>query len=159
MQKLTRLGVVAAGCLLGVGCGSAMAADAAGGPLWSYLEPTVTTVASGLVGLAVTWAAARFHALTGITIARKYQDDLHRAADTGIHMALDKAGGLVAGAVTGQAKSAVVGEAMRWIATSVPTALDALGLTPDQLSDFVAAKLNAIVAAKPPRGVSPPAGA
>ncbi len=117
--------------------------------LWSLFEPTVLTAASGLVGLAVTWAAARFHALTGIQIEQKYQDDLHRAADTGINIALSKGGAMVGDALAGNARLAVVGEAMKWVNASVPQALRALGVTPDQVRGIVTAKLNKVLSAVP----------
>ena len=119
------------------------------GGLWGMFEPTVITVASGLVGIAVTWAAARFHALTGVQIDQKYQDDLHRAADTGINIALAKSGALVGDALAGNAKLAAVGEAMKWVNASVPDALKALGVTPDQVRDIITSKLNKITNAAP----------
>ena len=111
------------------------------------MTPAVTTIGSGLVGIAVTWVAARFHALTGIAIAQKYQDDVHSAAETGIHLALDKAGAVVGDAVAAKAKTGVIGDAMAWVERSVPTALTGLGITPNQLSDLVAAKFNALTGA------------
>ena len=127
----------------------AAAAPAVGPSLWGMFEPTVITVASGLVGLAVTWAAARFHALTGIQIDQKYQDDLHRAADTGIHIALDNGGVVVGDALAGNAKLATVGAAMKWVNASVPEALKALDVTPDQVRGIVTSKLNKVLSAAP----------
>lgn len=142
----------------------ALAAQATAAPpdtsLWGWISPTVFTAASAAVGVAVTWAAARFHALTGVQIAQKYQDDLHRAADTGIHLALDKGGTLAADALTGNAKLAAIGEAAKWVNSSVPQALKALGVTPEQVYALVAAKLSKVVTATPSAtavAVAPPA--
>ena len=127
----------------------AAGAPAVGTSLWGMFEPTVITLASGLVGLAVTWAAARFHALTGIQIDQKHQDDLHRAADTGIHIALGKGGIMVGDALGGNAKLAAVGEAMKWVNASVPEALAARGVTPDQVRDIVTSKLSKVRSTTP----------
>lgn len=127
----------------------AAAPPASGASLWGMFEPTVLTVTSGLVGIAVTWAAARFHALTGVQIDQKYQDDLHRAADTGINVALGKAGVAVGDALASNAKLMAIGEAMKWVNASVPEALKALGVTPDQVRDIVTSKLNKLVSAAP----------
>lgn len=127
----------------------ATAAPAASTSLWGMFAPTALTGASGLVGLAVTWAAARFHKLTGIQIDQKYQDDLHRAADTGIHMALGKAGVLITDGLTGNARLQAIDEAMKWVNASVPKALKALGVTPAQVEAIVTSKLNKVLSAIP----------
>lgn len=127
----------------------AAASQPPGTSLWGLVQPTVLTIASGLVGVAVTWAAARFHALTGIQIDQKYQDDLHRAADTGVHIALSKGGVMIGDALAGSARLTAVGEAMKWVNASVPEALDALGVTPDQVRAMVTSKLNKVLNAAP----------
>lgn len=152
LRRFALSGAMALACLAAAAAPCLAQGAAAVAPatsLWGMFEPIVITAASGLVGLAVTWAAARFHALTGIQIEQKYQEDLHRAADTGINIALSKGGTMIGDALAGNARLAVVGEAMKWVNASVPQALQALGVTPDQVRGIVVSKLNKVLSAGP----------
>ncbi len=115
------------------------------GPLVSALAPFLQAVVATVVSGAVTVAVAMFTRWTGVTVRTAYADALRKAAQT-------EAGALIAEAADNLSSRsipvtspAVVAAAER-IAAALPTAMEALGMTPEALSRLVAGEIGKLQA-------------
>ena len=114
-------------------------------PVLAALSPFLQAVAAAVASGAVTLALAMFARWTGVTINAAHADSLRKAAQT-------EAGVLVAEAVDDLASRSVptnspaVAAAAERIATTLPDAIKALGMTPDALARLVAGEIGKLQA-------------
>lgn len=113
-------------------------------PIWTYVEPTITAVASAIVLFLITLLANTVQKYLKVSIDASNRDALHSAIMSGINLGLDKVGGKV-NAANLDVKNAVVAEAINWVETSVPGALAHFGITPDAIAALATAKLQALL--------------
>jgi len=104
--------------------------------LIAALAPHMMELIGAVVALALTAAAARFRAWTGIEIEARHRDALHRAIMSGLQAALAKRQGV--------ADAGLIEEAIAHAHTSVPDALRALRPDAGTLRRIVAARLAEI---------------
>ena len=88
--------------------------------IWNDLSPVLANIIITVVGGLLSIVLVRFQLWTGITISKARQDDLHRAAETGVRLAFEK--GLPA------AGTEMVEVALDYVRDSVPDALKHFGL-------------------------------
>ena len=104
--------------------------------LIAALAPHMMELIGAVVALALTAAAARFRAWTGIEIEARHREALHRAIMSGLQAAIARQGG--------KATEMVIEEAIAHAQTSVPDALRALRPDAGTLRRIVAARLAEI---------------
>jgi len=114
---------------------------------WDILMPLVSSVALGLITLALRQGAMALQAHTGIALDQKAQDDLHRAAETGVNLALNKLGPVVIAAMADPHRQGVIASASAWVLASVPDAVARLGVTPNLIEGLVVSKLPGVIGA------------
>ena len=125
-------------------------------PLVSALAPIAIQTAGVVIAAAVAWAAARFHAATGVTIKQGALDSLTKAAQA-------EAGALVAAAGDNLATAAIainspqVADITFRLVRGMPDALNAAGLTPSNVATMVAGAIGELQARM--TSVTPPATA
>lgn len=112
------------------------------------IQPALFELLSVIVSAAITWAAIVFKQKTGVEIQKKYQDDLHRALDTGIKAAIQKL------SITASTQQ-LVEHAVEYAHTSVPDAIKSLEPEAGVMSKIATAKVNDAKAAELGSGLSP----
>lgn len=131
-----------------------------GGPLWAFIQPYLEIVVSAVITALIALIATVMQRTFNVTLTADNRNALHSAAVSGVNMALSKLGTKVQD-LQFDTKSAVVAQAIDYIETSVPDALNHFGVTPQFLEDLVESKLGALInaqAAKPATVVVAPAG-
>ncbi|MFN3647853.1 MAG: hypothetical protein ACK4S2_15325 [Gemmobacter sp.] len=106
------------------------------------LLPHLLELASGLLALAIGWAAMRFNAWTGIQIEARHREALHAALMTGARAAVSR------GLPVQQAVDLAVGHAQ----ASVPAAMKRLKPSEPVLRNLARAKVAEATQAAPGPG-------
>jgi hypothetical protein len=121
------------------------ASAVAAGPIIEALRPTISAVATAMVGLAVTFGVTLLKRWTGVTLQAAYVDSLRQAAQT-------EAGILVAEAADNLASRSItitspaIAAAAARIAAALPDAVKAVGKTREDLGRLVAGEVGKLQA-------------
>jgi hypothetical protein len=114
-------------------------------PLVAAATPIVIQVAGGVIALAITWAAARFHAATGVQIQAGALARITGAAQSEV-------GALVAAASDNLASKSIpvnspqVAVIANKIAQALPSEMTSLGFSPAHVATIVAGEFGKLQA-------------
>jgi hypothetical protein len=144
------VGVLALACLPSLALAQADTRLGAEG-LYDIIAPYIFMLVSAAVVGLLTWLTNIIKQWTGIQIEARHREALHSAMMTGVAAALAR-GRIKASEVTVDVKSQIVKEAVEWAYTSVPDALEALGVGPKALAELAESKIALL--AEAPVGVT-----
>lgn len=116
-----------------------------GAGLWTAIGAFVLAAVGAVFTFIVNTGMRAFSAWTKIQIEAKYQDYLHRAADTAATVIAADIGKIVE-PLSIDVRSAAVARIVQWIERSVPDAVRALGATPEKLGPIAERWLEAHIA-------------
>ena len=117
----------------------------AAAPFVDLLRPIISSLVTTIVGVAVTFGLATLSRWMGVTLRASYVESLRQAAQT-------EAGVLVAEAADNLANrsipvtSPIVAAAAARIAAALPKAINATGMTPDELGRLIAGEIGKLQA-------------
>ena len=118
-------------------------------PLVEILTPYAVQLSAVLIAGAATWAAARYHQVTGVDIKKGALDSLVQAANA-------EAGAAIAAASNNLAHTSIevgnpiVADAASRIISAMPKVLDAAGVTPYAVATMVQGAIGDRQNAQPP---------
>jgi hypothetical protein len=117
----------------------------AAGPIVEALRPVLTTVVTGVVGVAVTFGVALLKRWTGVTLQSAYVDSLRQAAQTEAGILVAEAADNLSSRSIAVTSPAIAAAAAR-IAAAMPEAVRAVGKTPEDLGRLVAGEIGKLQA-------------
>jgi len=117
----------------------------AAAPLVDALAPIVVQVASAVIAIAITWAAARFSKATGIQIQAGALNRITAAAQSEAGALIATAGDNLATKSIPVWSPTVAGIADK-LAANLPAEMKAAGLTPDHVATIVAGEIGKLQA-------------
>ena len=109
--------------------------------LTTFLLPIVSVIAAAIAG----WLANLLRVKFGLEIEQKHRDALQTALTNAAGLAIAKGKDVVAGKEI-DVKNPVIADAVNYVVAAVPDALKYFGLTPESLSEKIAARIGAMKA-------------
>lgn len=127
-------------------------------PVVAVLQPYIDAVVVSLVGVAVSYAVALLHKLTGVQISQANAAALDAEVERQAGYAIAKAEGNLAGLAI-DAHSPQVKAAADYLVANLPRIIGALGKSPDDVAHMIASAIGdrqVKMPAAPPAAAAPP---
>lgn len=117
------------------------------GPTWNVVRPYIQDLLSLLAFAAIGAVSKVVYSLTRINIEAKNREALHSAVMTGVTSALNFVGQKADG-ITIDVRNRIIADAIKYVQSSVPDALQALNVTPEKLVELASSKIELLAEAK-----------
>ncbi len=124
-------------------------------PWWAVVEPFIMPLVSAIVAGLLAWLSTEVKRFLGIKIEAQHREALHSAVMSGVAAALTRMSKSAQDARI-EIKADVVRDAILWAERSVPDAIKALGVTPEDIANLAAAKLSILAEAPSAIPTKPP---